>query len=247
LKTTAFISTWCSSGWHWPSLHGFSTVACGGGRREMLPRSFPSSSSWRNHQGNRNRQSLTSRLNRCGTMTANQRTKTMTTICAQQSDSGRYACQKANASVFSFTPQIARSNYKVMFTKRDKSGATTFKSRCSRTVVCYRFYRVEALPLDFTRFSRLANSSPMAAQHPGDGRTVAAAMPPNVRQDGSQGLPCAGLGRAMSAPETCATTRNLAAQQPRQHLTSSSSDSRYQPLTVTSNNHEHTNHTNARP
>jgi len=56
----------------------------------------------------------------------------------------------------------------------------------------------------------------MSAQRPGNGRTVPTAMPPNVRQDGSQdNLPCAGLGCAMSAPETCKTTCNLAAQQPR--------------------------------
>jgi hypothetical protein len=36
---------------------------------------------------------------------------------------------------------------------------------------------------------------------------VAAAMPPDGRTDDSQdNLPCAGLGRAMSAPETCETT-----------------------------------------
>jgi hypothetical protein len=40
------------------------------------------------------------------------------------------------------------------------------------------------------------------------------AMPPNVRQDDSQdNLPCVGLGRAMSAPESGETTRNLSAQQ----------------------------------
>jgi hypothetical protein len=128
-----------------------------------------------------------------------------------------------------------------MFTKRDKSSATIFKSRCSRTVLCYRFDRVEALPLSQLRFFRLAICSPMVArsparrlrdgretsgktsgemsrvmpaQCPGNGRSVATAMPPNVRQDDSQdNLPCARLGRAMSAPETCETTRNTSAQQ----------------------------------
>jgi hypothetical protein len=72
------------------------------------------------------------------------------------------------------------------------------------------------------------------AQLPGNGRALAAAMPPNVRQDDLQdNLPCAGLGRAMTALETCETTRNLAARQPRQHLTSSSSDSRRQLLSMT--------------
>ncbi len=67
----------------------------------------------------------------------------------------------------------------------------------------------------------------MSAQRPGNGRTVATAMPPNVRQDDSQdNLPCAGLGRAMSAPETCETTRNLAAQQPRNISQDDSSESR---------------------
>jgi len=55
----------------------------------------------------------------------------------------------------------------------------------------------------------------MSAQRPGNGRTVATAMPPNVRQDNSQdNLPCAGLGPAMSAPETCETARKLGPQQP---------------------------------
>ena len=123
-----------------------------------------------------------------------------------------------------------------------KSDATIFKSRCSRTVVCYRLDRVQALPLVRIRFLRLANSSPktvrsparrsrdgretsgkksgeiscaMSAQFPGIGRAVATAMPPRVRQDDSQdNLPCARLGRAMSAPGTGETTRNTSAQQP---------------------------------
>ena len=122
------------------------------------------------------------------------------------------------------------------------AGATIFKSLCKRTAVSKCFYRVEALPLVWTRFLRLANSSPktaqsparrsrdgretsgnksgeisctMSAQFPGIGRAVATAMPPSVRQDDSQdNLPCAGLGRAMSAPETCETTRNSTAQTP---------------------------------
>ena len=159
----------------------------------------------------------------------------MITFHSRQSDCARRARKNENAGTFNFTSQIASSICTVMHTKRVKPDATIFKSRCSRTVVCYRFYRVEALPLVWTRFLRLANSSPkivrsparrsrdgretsgkksgemsrvMSAQCPGNGRTVAAAMPPNVRQDDSQdNLRCAGVGRAMSAPETCETTR----------------------------------------
>jgi len=199
---------------------------------------------------------------------------TMTTFHLQKRDRGRRIHKTANANAFNFTRQIARSNCTAIFTKCDKSRATMFNTWCKSTVVCYRFYRVEALPLVSTRILRLANSSPkiarsparrsrdgretsgeksskisrvMSAQRPGNGRTVATAMPPNVRQDGSQdNLSCAGLGCAMSAPETCETTRNLAAQQPMQHLTSDSWKFRLQLFTMTSKNYEHTNHTNAR-
>jgi hypothetical protein len=122
-----------------------------------------------------------------------------------------------------------------MFTRHVKPDATNCKSRCSRTVVCYRLDRVQALPLVKTRFFRLAKSSPktvrsparrsrdgratsgkttgkisrvMSAHRPGNGRAVAAAMPPDGRADDSQdNLPCSRLGRAMSVPEICETTR----------------------------------------
>ena len=167
----------------------------------------------------------------------------MITFHSRQSDCARRAHKNETAGTFNFTTQIASPICTAMNTKRVKTDATIFKSWCSRTVLCYRFYRVEALPLVSTRFLRLANSSPktarsparrsrdgremsgkksgeisrgMSAQWPGNGRTVATAMPLNVRQDDSQdNLSCAGLGCAMSAPETCETTCNLAAQQPR--------------------------------
>jgi len=178
----------------------------------------------------------------------------MTPFHPQQSNRGRRVRKNANANTFNFTSQIAPPICAVMHTEHDKSDATIFKPLCSRTVVCYRLYRVQALPLVRTRFLRLANSSPkiarsparrsrdgretsgkksgeiscaMSAQFPGIGRAVATAMPPSVRQDDSQdNLPCAGLGRAMSAPETCETTRNMAAHQPRNISQDDSSESR---------------------
>ena len=169
--------------------------------------------------------------------------RTMITFHFRQSDCVQRARKNKNAGTVNFTMQIALSICTVRHTKRVKTNATIFKSRCSRTVLCYRLDRVEALPLNFVRFLRLAIRSPMiqrsparrsrngrepsgkksgeisrvmSAQRPGNGRTVATAMPPNVRQDGSQdNLPCAGLGRAMSVQETCETTRNMAIQQPR--------------------------------
>ena len=164
----------------------------------------------------------------------------MNTFHSRQTDCDRHARKNENTVTLNFTSQTAPSICTVRHTKRVKTNATIFKSRCSCTVLCYRFDRVEALPLVWTRFLRLAHISPMvarspvrwsrdgressgkksgemsrviSAQRPGNGRTVAAATPPNVRQDNSQdGSPCAGLGRAMSAPEACETTRNMAAQ-----------------------------------
>jgi hypothetical protein len=139
---------------------------------------------------------------------------------SRQLDCDRHARKNENAATFNFTSQIVSSICTVTFTKRVKPDATTFKSRCSRTVVCYRLYRVQALPLVSTRFLRLAHISPktarsparwahdgretsgkksgemshvVSAQRPGNGRTVATAMPPNVRPDDWQdNLPCAG-------------------------------------------------------
>jgi len=159
----------------------------------------------------------------------------MTTFHSRQSDCGRHVRKNENAATFNFASQIASSICMVTHTKRVKPDATIFKSRCSRTVVCYRLYTKQALPLVKTRFLRLANSSPktarsparrsrdgratsgkttgeishaMSAQRPGNGRATANAMPPDGRPDDSQdNLPCAGCERAMSALETYETTR----------------------------------------
>ena len=151
----------------------------------------------------------------------------MKTFHSRQTDCDRHARKNESTGTLNFTSQIAPSICSICHRKRVKPDATIFKSRCSRTVLCYRFDRVEALPLVSTRILRLAKSSPkiarsparrsrdgretfgkksgeisrvMSAQLPGNDRTAAAAMPPNVCQDNSQdGSPCAGLGRATAA------------------------------------------------
>ena len=137
----------------------------------------------------------------------------MITFHSHQPDCDRRARKNESSNTVNFTSQIASSICTFTFTKCVKLGATIFKSRCSRTVLCYRFDRVEALPLVSTRFLRLAYSSPklarsparrsrdgrepagkksgemsraMSAQLPGNGQTVAAAMPPDGRRDDSQ-------------------------------------------------------------
>lgn len=207
-------------------------------------------------------------------MTANQRTESMTTLCQQRPAGGQRACQKPGARVLHFHVTNCTHKLHGHFHEAQKIQCNNVSSSVRSQIIDSHFLQIEALPLVSTRILRLANSSPkiarsparrsrdgretsgeksskisrvMSAQRPGNGRTVATAMPPNVRQDGSQdNLSCAGLGCAMSAPETCETTRNLAAQQPMQHLTSDSWKFRLQLFTMTSKNYEHTNHTNAR-
>ena len=156
---------------------------------------------------------------------------TMTTFHSRQLGDARRTRKNENADTFNFASQIAPPICAVMHMEHDKSDATIFKSLCKRKVVSKCFYTREALPLVSTRFLRLANSSPktarsparrsrdgratsgktsggISAQRPGNGRATATAMPPDGRADDLQdNLPCSRLGRAMSAPETCETTR----------------------------------------
>lgn len=164
----------------------------------------------------------------------------MTTFHSRQTDCAQRARKNEYANTFNFMSTIAPSIYTARHTKRVKTNATIFKSRCSRTVLCYRFDRVEALPLSRAKVLRLANGSPelvrsparwsrdvrepsgkkssemsrvMSEQFPGNGRSVAATMPPDGRRDESQdNLRYADVGRTASAPETCKTTRNLFTQ-----------------------------------
>ena len=166
----------------------------------------------------------------------------MNTFHSRQTDCDRHARKNENTGTFNFTSQIAPSICTVRHTKRVKTNATIFKSRCSRTVLCYRFDRVEALPLVRTRILRLAQISPLDARSPArrprddreisgktsgeisrrksalcadNGRAVTTATPSNVRQVGSQdNSRCAAVIQAVVAPGTCGTTSKTAAQQP---------------------------------
>jgi len=138
---------------------------------------------------------------------------------SRQSDCARHVRKNENADTFNFVSQIASSNCTVMFTKRVKPDATIFKSRCSRTIVCYRFDRVEALPLNFVRFLRLAIRSPMIQRSPA--RRSRNDREPSGKKSGemSRSLPhyfpaMVGqwqmLCRRISARGTRETTRNMA-------------------------------------
>jgi hypothetical protein len=83
-----------------------------------------------------------------------------------QIDCARQPHKNENARTYKFTSQIASSICTIMFTKRVKPDATIFTSRCSRTVMCYRLDRVQALPLSFVRFLRLANGSSKHRRRP---------------------------------------------------------------------------------
>ena len=83
----------------------------------------------------------------------------MITFHSRQSECARRARKNENTGTVNFTTEIASSICTVTFTKCEKSDATIFTSRCSRTAVSYRFRGGQALPLSFVRFSRLANGS----------------------------------------------------------------------------------------
>ena len=167
----------------------------------------------------------------------------MTTFRPQQSGRVRCASKKAYAGKLQIRVTNCAAKLHSHFHEARKIVCNNLSSAVQAHVMELPLYAEQALPLVKTRFLRLANSSPKtarnparrsrdgratsgrttgeisrvtSAQRPGNGRTVATAMPLNVRQDDSQdNLPCARLGHAMSAPETGETTRNLTAQQPR--------------------------------
>ena len=167
----------------------------------------------------------------------------MTPFHPQQSARGRSDRQTANGDTLQIHVTNCTPKLHARIHETRKIRCNDWQGAGQAYAAELKFYARQALPLNFVRFLRLANSSPMAArsparwsrdgremsgkksgeisrvmsaQSPGNGRAVATAMPPNVRQDDSQdSLPCAGLGHAMSAPETCETTRNLAVRQPR--------------------------------
>ena len=83
----------------------------------------------------------------------------MITFHSRQSDCARRARKNENAGTFNFVSQIASPICTVMHTKRVKTDATIFKSRCSRMVMCYRLNRVSGkevalLPLPPLRTGR---------------------------------------------------------------------------------------------
>ena len=98
----------------------------------------------------------------------------MITFHSRQLDCARHARKNENAGTVNFASQIASSICTVAFTKHEKSDATIFKSRCSRTAVSYRFRGGQALPLSFVRFfttrpwlvETLAESRETVAQRP---------------------------------------------------------------------------------
>ena len=102
----------------------------------------------------------------------------MTTFHSRQSDCGRRVRKKANASTFNFTSQIPPSICTVMFTKRDKSGATIFKVTVQVARLCaIAFIGWKPYPLSEQGFY----GSPIARRKlrgvPRDGHAMAAKHP----------------------------------------------------------------------
>jgi hypothetical protein len=167
---------------------------------------------------------------------------TMTTFHSRQSDWRRRVRKKANASTLQISVTNCPTKLHGHVHEGRKIQRNNVSSMVQKHGCKYCFYAEQALPLNKTRILRLAQISPLDTRSParrprdgretsgktsgeisrrksescpGNGRAVATAMPPNVWQVNSQGnLRCTGYGRAMSAPETCETTRNTVTRQP---------------------------------
>jgi len=166
----------------------------------------------------------------------------MTTFQPRQSDRGRCVHRKAGANALQNHVTKRTTEMHSYFHEARKVRCNSFQRASQERVIEWSFYTREALPLVRTRILRLAQISPMiarsparrprdereisgktsagisraiSAQLPGNGRAAATATLPNVHQDGSQdNSHCTGNGRAISAPETCETTRNTVTRQP---------------------------------
>ena len=166
----------------------------------------------------------------------------MTTFHSRQSDCEQRVRQKADANALQIHVMNRNSKLRSQVDKAQTIVCNNFQRTVQAHVTELSFYTSHAVPLDFTRFLRLAPVSPLdqrsparwpydgrettgetsgeishlkSEPRPGDGRALAMAMPPNIRQDDSQdNLGYAGNGGAMSTPETCWTTGEMVAQQP---------------------------------
>jgi hypothetical protein len=133
----------------------------------------------------------------------------MTTFRSQQSDRGQRVRQEASANAFQIHLTNCARNLRRHVHEARKIVCNKLQGAVQEHVIELSFYTREALPLVGTRILRLAENSPMAArspvrrprdvressgktsggiscamsaQLPGNGRAVATAIPPNVRQ-----------------------------------------------------------------
>jgi hypothetical protein len=120
----------------------------------------------------------------------------MTTFHSRQPHCAQRARKNINVGTFNFASQIASSICIVAFTKCEKSGATIFKSRCSRTLLFCNFRQGHALPLSFVRFLRLANGSPTNWQN--SARRSRNGLEPSHKKSGEMSRPFPHICRAIA-------------------------------------------------
>ena len=139
----------------------------------------------------------------------------MITFHSSQPDCARHARKNENAGTVNFITQIAPSICALMHTKRVKADATIFKSRCSRTVMCYRLDRLQALPLSQAKVFRLAHISPTVARSPvrrsSDGREPSGKTSGEMSRVMSAQRPVSGSSNAAECPSRW-LTRQLASR-----------------------------------
>jgi len=159
----------------------------------------------------------------------------MTPFHPQQSDRSRCCRRNANGNALKSRATNCTTKLHAHIHEARKVRRNSIESTVQAHIIELSFYAEQALPLVKTRFLRLANSSPKTARSParlsrdsretsggttgeisrvisaqrrGNGRAVATAMPPDGRADDTQdNLRAPDANAAMSAPETCETTR----------------------------------------
>jgi hypothetical protein len=90
----------------------------------------------------------------------------MTAFHFQQPDCGRRVRKNANASTFQIHVTNCTTKLRAQVHEVRKIQCNNFSSWCNHKVQFYRFNEVQALPLNFVRFLRLANRSPMIQRNP---------------------------------------------------------------------------------
>lgn len=143
---------------------------------------------------------MTSWLNRRGTITTKQRTKTMTISHPQQSDHAQCAAKMPAQMGFNSTVRISSPICTVIFTEREKSCAIIFKRRCKSTSMNYHFTHCTPYPLSEQGFYGSLKSRHWTREVSRDSHAMTAKCPARHLAEFLAVNPSNGNGNAAECP-----------------------------------------------